>query len=109
MSMSVVQASLLRSKSDLQSKAEAMDWECVDADTRYLTHGVHRYSGKFIPQIARQVITLLTQPGDIVLDPYCGSGTTLIEAYLIGRQAIGIDMNPLAVLLARTKCTPIGK
>lgn len=98
-----------RKKALLQSQIEAMDWECVDDNTRYLTHGIHRYSGKFIPQVARQVITILTQPEEIVCDPYCGSGTTLLEALMLGRRAIGIDMNPLALLIARTKCTPISR
>ena len=82
-------------------------WEYADADTRGLTHNVHRYSGKFIPQIAERAISLLTQPGELVIDPYCGSGTTLLEAALLGRRAVGIDLNPLAVLVARVKTTPI--
>jgi len=91
----------------LRERVRAIDWVCEDADTRYLTHGMHRYSGKFIPQIARHAIEFLTDPGDVVLDLFCGSGTTLLEAYMSGRRSIGIDMNPLATLLARTKCTPI--
>lgn len=82
-------------------------WEFVDADTQHLTHNVHRYSGKFIPQIAKRAISLLTRPGELVLDPYCGSGTTLLEAALLGRRALGIDLNPLAVLIAQVKTTPI--
>ena len=53
-------------------------WEYTDADTQHLTHNIHRYSGKFIPQIAARAISLLTQPDELVLDPYCGSGTTLL-------------------------------
>lgn len=49
----------------------------------------------------------LSSPGETVLDPYCGSGTTLLEATLLGRRAIGIDLNPLAVLIAEAKNTPI--
>ena len=82
-------------------------WEFHDADTRHLTHSIHRYSGKFIPQIARQAIELLTEPGDLVLDPYAGSGTTLLEAMMSGRRAVGVDLNPLAVLISTTKVTPI--
>lgn len=83
------------------------DWNFSDADTGYLTHAVHRYSGKFIPQVAGQAIELLTRPGDFVVDPYCGSGTTLLEAALHGRKAMGIDLNPLALLIAVVKITPI--
>lgn len=82
-------------------------WEFHDADTRHLTHAIHRYSGKFIPQIARQAIELLTEPGELVLDPYAGSGTTLLEAMMLGRRSVGVDLNPLAVLISTTKVTPI--
>ena len=82
-------------------------WEYADVDTQHLTHNIHRYSGKFIPQIAARAIALLTRPGDLVVDPYCGSGTTLLESALLRRRAIGIDLNPLAVLIARVKTTPI--
>jgi len=84
-------------------------WEYPDADTQQLTHNIHRYSGKFIPQIAARAISLLSSPGDLIVDPYCGSGTTLLECALLNRRAIGVDLNPLAVLLAQTKVTPVGK
>lgn len=82
-------------------------WEYADADTQHLTHNIHRYSGKFIPQIAARAVSLLTVPGELVVDPYCGSGTTLVESVLLGRRAVGIDLSPLAVLIARTKVTPL--
>jgi hypothetical protein len=91
----------------LQSKIEVLDWDFTAADTQYLTHAIHRYSGKFIPQIARQSIELLTKQGELVLDPYCGSGTTLLECSLAGRRSIGIDLNPLAALISRVKTRPI--
>lgn len=87
----------------LQAEVTATDWECALADTRYLTHDIHRYSSKYIPQIARQAIELLTRPGDLVLDPMVGSGTTLLEAWLTSRKALGLDLNPLAVLITRAK------
>jgi hypothetical protein len=93
----------------LQERIEGMDWDHASADTQYLTHSIHRYSGKFIPQIARQAIELLTALGDLVLDPYCGSGTTLLESSLTGRRSIGVDLNPLAVLISRVKTTPVKK
>lgn len=94
---------------DVTVKVLQESWEYTDADTQHLTHNIHRYSGKFIPQIASRAISILTQPGDFVVDPYCGSGTTLIECALLGRRAIGIDLNPLAGLIALTKITPISK
>jgi DNA methylase len=86
-----------------------VDWEQAEADTRYLSHDLHRYSGKFIPQIARAAVELLTEPGERVLDPYVGSGTTLLEAALAGRSARGIDLNPVAVRIAAAKTTPISE
>lgn len=83
------------------------DWELATAETRELTHGIHRYSGKFIPQIASQAISLLTTPGDRVLDIYCGSGTTLLEAALLDRKSVGIDLNPLALLISKVKTRPL--
>jgi DNA modification methylase len=82
-------------------------WEYAEADTQTLTHNLHRYSGKFIPQIAERAITTLSKPGELILDPYCGSGTTPLECALTGRRCIGVDLSPLAVLIARTKITPV--
>jgi len=57
------------------------------------------YRGNWPPQIPRALILMYTQPGDIVLDPMVGSGTTLIEAKLLGRRSIGVDINYNAVIL----------
>ena len=91
----------------IATKVLGQPWDYTDANTQFLTHNIHRYSGKFIPQIAARAISLLTQPGDLVVDPYCGSGTTLLESALLGRRAVGVDLNPLAVLITRVKTTPI--
>jgi site-specific DNA-methyltransferase (cytosine-N4-specific) len=90
-----------------QTLVAQADWEFADADTQYLTHNLHRYSGKFIPQIARQAIEYISAPEDTILDPYMGSGTTLLEAALVGRRSIGVDLNPLAVLIASAKVRPV--
>ena len=73
----------------------------------YVTHGIHPYTAKLVPLIPRYFIEKYTEEGDIVLDPFCGSGTTLLEARLLGRNAIGIDINPLAKLISDVKTTPI--
>ena len=93
----------------LSEELQNEPWGYADADTKNLTHNIHRYSGKFIPQIAARAISILTQPSELVVDPYCGSGTTLVESVLLGRRAIGVDLNQLAVLIARVKTTPISK
>ena len=72
---------------------------------RYATHGLHEYRGKFFPQLVRALINRARVPDDgIVLDPMCGSGTTLVEARLAGRDAYGLDINPLSVFVAEVKC-----
>ena len=81
---------------------------------RYATHGLHEYRGKFFPQLVRALTNIAQVPHDgIVMDPMCGSGTTLVEGRLAGRWVYGLDMNPLSVLVSRTKCraltlTPTG-
>jgi tRNA G10 N-methylase Trm11 len=64
------------------------------------------YHGCFKPQLPRFWIQRLTQPGDIVYDPFLGRGTTLLEAALLGRVPIGCDINPLSVFLCRPRFKP---
>ena len=70
-------------------------------------HDFYRYPARFSPVFAREAIKTFTQPGDFVLDPFCGGGTTLVEALSLGRRAAGMDVSSLATFLARTKTTPI--
>ncbi len=74
-------------------------------EPRERIHSFHRYFGKLVPAIPRMAIREFTRSGDRVLDPFCGSGTTLVEAALAGREGYGVDLNPLAVLVARAKTT----
>ncbi len=71
-------------------------------------HSMSSYLGGFPPRIPRQIIEQWVPPRATVLDPFCGSGTTLLEAKLLGRTAIGVDLNPLAVALARAKLASVG-
>ena len=81
--------------------------ELSTRDTRYVTHGYHTYPAKFIPQVAARLIERHTQPGALVADPFMGSGTTLVEAKLLGRRSVGVDINPVAHLISTAKTTPV--
>jgi DNA modification methylase len=70
-------------------------------------HDFYRYPARFSPVFAREAVNTFTEPGDFVLDPFCGGGTTLVEALSLGRRAAGMDVSSLAAFLARTKTTPI--
>ncbi len=77
-------------------------------EIRYLTHSFHEYKGRFYPQLAKAFMNYAgIKKGDTVLDPFCGSGTTLVESFLFGANAIGIDINPIAFLLAKAKVKSI--
>lgn len=72
--------------------------------TRYSVHGLHEYKGKFNPQVVRAMLNIFgVQPRQRVLDPFCGSGTTLVECAHLGALSVGTDVNPLAVSIARAK------
>lgn len=72
--------------------------------TRYSVHGLHEYKGKFNPQIAKAILNIFSvRKGDRVLDPFCGSGTTLVECAQIGAKGVGTDLNPFAVFIAKAK------
>ena len=76
--------------------------------TRYSAHGLHEYKGRFNPQLVRFLLNYLgAESGTKVLDPFCGSGTTLVEAALYGCSAVGLDMNPLSVFLSNAKISAL--
>lgn len=74
--------------------------------TGYATHGLFPYRGKFHPQMVRGILNAIgIGPGDTVLDPMMGSGTTLIEASLLGARAIGFDQSPFCTFMTETKAS----
>lgn len=86
------------------------DWDFAGLgmrETQGSTHFFHHWTAKFIPQIPRRVIERYGRPGDVVLDPFMGCGTTLVEAARLGHDAWGTDINPLAVRIARAKTAAI--
>jgi DNA modification methylase len=70
-----------------------------------LTHNFYRYPARFSPSFASAAIELFSNPGDLILDPYMGGGTTIVEAILAGRRVIGTDLNSLAIFIAKVKTT----
>lgn len=71
---------------------------------QYLTHWIYPYKGKFHPQMIRAFLNIIgVREGDTVLDPFIGSGTTAVEAQLLGINCIGIDISPLCVLQSKVK------
>ncbi|MHA1135232.1 MAG: DNA methyltransferase [Candidatus Thorarchaeota archaeon] len=79
----------------------------ISKDQSYLTHGIHKFPAKFFPELPRYLIRKYSEPGEYVLDPMCGSGTTILEALLNKRIGFGIDIDPIALLITKVKTTPI--
>lgn len=73
----------------------------------YATHAIHAFAARCPPPLARWAIETFTDPDDFVLDPMCGSGTTVVEATITGRHGWGAEIDPLARLIALAKATPI--
>ncbi|MCJ7507413.1 MAG: MerR family DNA-binding transcriptional regulator, partial [candidate division Zixibacteria bacterium] len=92
---------------EVNPKRWVEEWDFKTYHTQTYTHGFHNYPAMFIPQVARKLILAFSKESDLVCDIFCGSGTTLVESSLLNRNSIGIELNPLAVLIARVKTTPI--
>jgi len=86
-----------------QRLATIMGGDMDESMARAHVHGFHAYPARMHPTLARRAIELLCPKHGVVLDPFCGSGTVLVESRLAARHGFGTDLNPLAVLLARLK------
>ena len=73
------------------------------------THDFYKYPARFSPGFARFILDSLTEPGDYVLDPFMGGGTTIVEAVVSGRNVIGSDVNELARFITEVKTTPLSQ
>lgn len=80
-----------------------INWDMSDAWTSQDLHDLHWYPGTFPPQIPRLLISLFSDPGERVLDPFCGIGTTLIQCIKSKRFAVGIECNPVGYLVSSVK------
>lgn len=104
--------------SDLQDKYKASG-KPIEVDFRKIvsfnqgvdraTHLIHSYPAKLILNIPHFFVNCesIATSGDLVLDPFCGSGTVLLESILSGKKAVGVDANPLARLITKVKNTPL--
>lgn len=84
-----------------------IEWNFSASKTDYFAHGIHPYPAKFIPQLPNTLISKLSKHGDLVWDPFGGSGTTALEALLLGRRAISTDLNPIAKVIGTAKTTTL--
>jgi DNA modification methylase len=71
------------------------------------THGLYRYPARFAPEFVRAAIESFTKPGDLVVDPFVGGGTSAVETLALGRRFAGFDINPISTLLTSVKTTPL--
>ncbi len=81
----------------------------ISYDQSILTHGLHKYPAKFFPELPRWLIRRFSKKGQLVLDPFAGSGTTNLESLLLHRHSVGIDVDPFSRFLARVKTTALDK
>lgn len=88
---------------DYLSELKRVDWDFTGENGTSGFSAYHWYPARYVPQLPGILINYFTKPGQLVLDPFCGSGTTLIEAYKFGRAAVGIELNPIAVLMTSAK------
>ncbi len=79
----------------------------LSGTTTAFTHGLHRFAAKFVPQVPAWALDSFGSRRSVVVDPFMGSGTTLVEGLLRGGTTIGVDIDPLARYIARAKVTPL--
>lgn len=101
---SIIECEKLPTKSEINAYDT---FDIQDKNVTDYTHIIHKYPSKFIPQIPRWAIEEYSAEGDLVLDPFLGSGTTAIESLVYNRNAVGFDVNPVARLISKVKTTPI--
>jgi SAM-dependent methyltransferase len=93
---------------DRRALEAALRVQADETTTQAHVHGFHSYPARLHPLTARRLVEGLSPPNGSVLDPFCGSGTVLVEARLLGRRALGVDVNPLAIELSGMKANAIG-
>src|SRR5687768_1228174 len=79
------------------------------SNVKGFTHDFYNYPARFSPLFVREAIKTFTSPGDLIVDPFVGGGTTLVEAKILNRHSIGFDISSLATFIATTKITPLNQ
>ena len=100
---------MIEIKGEIPSNVELNSVLSIVRNRKKEIHSIGGHPARFIPEIPRWALKNFSIPGDIVLDPFCGSGTTLIEARKLGCSVIGIDNNPVARLISSVKTRNISK
>lgn len=96
-----------RSRRQAARDLARVDWDFPGRVAHSPIEGLHPYPAKFVAELPGAVIEALGVPdGTAVLDPFCGSGTTLVESQRRGLESVGIDLNPIACLITRVKTAP---
>jgi len=93
---------------EVSSRLGAIQWDFPERVSHSDIEGLHPYPAKFVAELPRALLTVLpVPPGTAVLDPFCGSGTTLVESQRREVPSFGIDLNPIACLMSRVKTAPL--
>jgi len=87
----------------LISRLRKTDWDFAGQYSESPFSSIHWYPGRFVSQVPAALIGVLSDPDDLVLDPFVGSGTTLVQAQRLGRRSVGFDINPVACLVSEAK------
>lgn len=90
------------------SALKRVDWNFENSKKGKSIHSLHPYPAKFIPEIPGNIIDILQPSRDgLIMDPFCGSGVSLVEAQKRGYKSVGVDLNPIACLISRVKTTHV--
>jgi len=95
----------LKSETAKRVRDDSLDFKGIQAGKG--VNAIHSYPAMFHPHLVRRVIESCSNGKDLVLDPFLGSGVAAVESSILGRQFAGFDINPLAVLIAKVRTTPI--
>ena len=87
----------------LISRLKRIDWDFAGSQSESQFSTLHWHPARFASQLPTSLIGVLSGPGQTILDPFMGSGTTLVEAQRLGRRAIGIDVNPISYMISEAK------